>query len=166
MTPHEKAGHVVLGHALQGNPSRLSQILSDPMRFTLTTNQTHLCTDNCTTVKAARSRKELQTQRSARFARIQPGRDFVSNSVPGNLIASRKTAIFQYLYSRDKKQEERIESASPSKTLTRDFVATDLFGRGIDIERVNVVVNTIILTTVTSFAPHAGRFGTKGMPFR
>jgi ATP-dependent RNA helicase UAP56/SUB2 len=55
---------------------------------------------------------------------------------------------------------------SPSKTLTRDFVATDLFGRGIDIERVNVVVNYDYPDdsgSVLHRVGRAGRFGTKGI---
>ena len=50
----------------------------------------------------------------------------------------------------------------------RILVSTDLFGRGIDIERVNIVINyDFPLPTDTDQYLHrvgrAGRFGTKGL---
>lgn len=46
------------------------------------------------------------------------------------------------------------------------MVATDLFGRGIDIEKVNVVINYDMPTDSNSYlhrVGRAGRFGTKGL---
>jgi len=46
------------------------------------------------------------------------------------------------------------------------MVATDLFGRGIDIERVNIVINYDMPTDSDSYlhrVGRAGRFGTKGL---
>jgi ATP-dependent RNA helicase UAP56/SUB2 len=46
------------------------------------------------------------------------------------------------------------------------MVATDLFGRGIDIERVNVVVNYDMPENSDAYlhrVGRAGRFGTKGL---
>lgn len=48
----------------------------------------------------------------------------------------------------------------------RILVATDIFGRGIDVERVNVVVNYDAPADADSYlhrVGRAGRFGTKGL---
>mmetsp|Transcript_5499 Transcript_5499/g.17331 ORF Transcript_5499/g.17331 Transcript_5499/m.17331 type:complete len:440 (+) Transcript_5499:409-1728(+) len=73
-------------------------------------------------------------------------------------------------------QEERIKRYSDFKDFKkRILVSTDLFGRGIDIERVNIVVNydfpeikeNAASTTASDQYLHrvgrAGRFGTKGL---
>lgn len=49
---------------------------------------------------------------------------------------------------------------------SRLLVATDLFGRGIDIERVNLVINfdfPLNRDTYLHRVGRAGRFGTKGL---
>jgi len=65
------------------------------------------------------------------------------------------------------KQEERIAKYKSFKDFNaRILVATDLFGRGIDIERVNVVVNYDFPDNSDQFlhrVGRAGRFGTKGL---
>jgi ATP-dependent RNA helicase UAP56/SUB2 len=65
------------------------------------------------------------------------------------------------------KQEERIERYRKFKDFqTRIMVATDIFGRGIDIERVNVVINYDMPDSSDSYlhrVGRAGRFGTKGL---
>ena len=46
------------------------------------------------------------------------------------------------------------------------MVATDVFGRGIDIERVNIVINYDMPDTSDQYlhrVGRAGRFGTKGL---
>jgi len=46
------------------------------------------------------------------------------------------------------------------------MVATDIFGRGIDIERVNIVINYDMPDTSDQYlhkVGRAGRFGTKGL---
>jgi ATP-dependent RNA helicase UAP56/SUB2 len=46
------------------------------------------------------------------------------------------------------------------------MVATDIFGRGIDIERVNIVINYDMPDSSDSYlhrVGRAGRFGTKGL---
>lgn len=46
------------------------------------------------------------------------------------------------------------------------MVATDIFGRGIDIERVNIVINYDMPESPDSYlhrVGRAGRFGTKGL---
>jgi len=48
----------------------------------------------------------------------------------------------------------------------RILVSTDLFGRGIDIERVNIVINYDMPENSDSYlhrVGRAGRFGTKGL---
>merc|ERR1712187_405828 len=48
----------------------------------------------------------------------------------------------------------------------RIMVCTDLFGRGIDIERVNIVINYDMTEDADSYlhrVGRAGRFGTKGL---
>merc|ERR1711896_68170 len=64
-------------------------------------------------------------------------------------------------------QEERIKRYKMFKDFQkRIMVATDLFGRGIDIERVNIVVNYDMPEDSDSYlhrAGRAGRFGTKGL---
>jgi len=64
-------------------------------------------------------------------------------------------------------QEERIERYKLFKDFKkRIIVATDLFGRGIDIEKVNIVINydmTPDSDTYLHRVGRAGRFGTKGL---
>merc|ERR1719369_2559737 len=64
-------------------------------------------------------------------------------------------------------QEERINRYKQFKEFQkRIMVATDLFGRGIDIERVNIVINYDMPTESDSYlhrVGRAGRFGTKGL---
>lgn len=65
------------------------------------------------------------------------------------------------------KQEERIKNYDFFKANgSRLLVATDLFGRGIDIERVNLVINYDFPTERDTYlhrVGRAGRFGTKGL---
>lgn len=65
------------------------------------------------------------------------------------------------------KQEERIQKYREFKSFEkRVMVATDLFGRGIDIERINIVVNYDMPDSADSYlhrVGRAGRFGTKGL---
>jgi superfamily II DNA/RNA helicase len=64
-------------------------------------------------------------------------------------------------------QQDRIEKYRKFKDFqTRIMVATDLFGRGIDIERVNVVINYDMPDSADTYlhrVARAGRFGTKGL---
>jgi len=64
-------------------------------------------------------------------------------------------------------QEERIARYSAFKAFEkRILVATDIFGRGIDVERVNIVVNYDAPPDPDSYlhrVGRAGRFGTKGL---
>jgi len=65
------------------------------------------------------------------------------------------------------KQEERISRYKQFKEFQkRIMVCTDLFGRGIDIERVNIVINYDMPDDSDSYlhrVGRAGRFGTKGL---
>jgi ATP-dependent RNA helicase UAP56/SUB2 len=64
-------------------------------------------------------------------------------------------------------QEERIARYKSFKDFSkRIMVATDIFGRGIDIERVNIVINYDMPDSPDSYlhrVGRAGRFGTKGL---
>jgi len=64
-------------------------------------------------------------------------------------------------------QEERIARYKQFKEFQkRIMVSTDLFGRGIDIERVNIVINYDMTGDSDSYlhrVGRAGRFGTKGL---
>jgi ATP-dependent RNA helicase UAP56/SUB2 len=65
------------------------------------------------------------------------------------------------------KQEERIARYKQFKDFQkRILVCTDLFGRGIDIERVNIVINYDMPDESDTYlhrVGRAGRFGTKGL---
>jgi len=65
------------------------------------------------------------------------------------------------------KQEERIDKYKKFKDFqARIMVATNIFGRGIDIERVNVVINYDMAENSDTYlhrVGRAGRFGTKGL---
>merc|ERR1719183_105282 len=65
------------------------------------------------------------------------------------------------------KQEERIKRYQSFKNFQhRILVSTDIWGRGIDIERVNIVVNYDMPESSDSYlhrVGRAGRFGTKGL---
>jgi len=67
----------------------------------------------------------------------------------------------------DMPQEKRIERYRDFKEFkTRLMVATDVFARGIDVERVNVVFNYDMPDTSDTYlhrVGRAGRFGTKGL---
>merc|ERR1711869_96385 len=64
-------------------------------------------------------------------------------------------------------QEERISRYRQFKEFQkRIMVSTDLFGRGIDIERVNIVINYDMPDESDAYlhrVGRAGRFGTKGL---
>eukprot|EP00916_Digyalum_oweni_P002563 GHVL01004682.1.p1 GENE.GHVL01004682.1~~GHVL01004682.1.p1 ORF type:complete len:440 (-),score=62.59 GHVL01004682.1:629-1948(-) len=64
-------------------------------------------------------------------------------------------------------QEERIRRYNGFKNMqARVLVSTDLFGRGIDIERINIVINYDMPEDSDTYlhrVGRAGRFGTKGM---
>ncbi|KAJ3105267.1 Suppressor of the cold-sensitive snRNP biogenesis mutant brr1-1 [Phlyctochytrium planicorne] len=64
-------------------------------------------------------------------------------------------------------QEERIKRYKSFKDFaSRIMVATDIFGRGIDIERVNIVINYDMPDGADTYlhrVGRAGRFGTKGL---
>merc|ERR1712110_985640 len=64
-------------------------------------------------------------------------------------------------------QEDRIARYKQFKEFQkRIMVSTDLFGRGIDIERVNIVINYDMAADSDSYlhrVGRAGRFGTKGL---
>lgn len=64
-------------------------------------------------------------------------------------------------------QDERIKRYTSFKAFEkRILVATDIFGRGIDVERVNIVVNYDASSDADSYlhrVGRAGRFGTKGL---
>merc|ERR1711967_5394 len=64
-------------------------------------------------------------------------------------------------------QDERIERYKQFKEFRkRIMVSTDLFGRGIDIERVNIVINYDMPDEGDAYlhrVGRAGRFGTKGL---
>jgi len=64
-------------------------------------------------------------------------------------------------------QEERINRFKLFKeNKKRIMVATDVFGRGIDIERVNIVINYDMAEDADTYmhrVGRAGRFGTKGL---
>merc|ERR1711990_161437 len=64
-------------------------------------------------------------------------------------------------------QEERIKRYKMFKEFQkRIMVCTDLFGRGIDIERVNIVINYDMTDESDAYlhrVGRAGRFGTKGL---
>eukprot|EP00182_Erythrolobus_australicus_P007007 CAMPEP_0185841580 /NCGR_PEP_ID=MMETSP1353-20130828/17966_1 /TAXON_ID=1077150 /ORGANISM="Erythrolobus australicus, Strain CCMP3124" /LENGTH=436 /DNA_ID=CAMNT_0028541061 /DNA_START=681 /DNA_END=1991 /DNA_ORIENTATION=- len=65
------------------------------------------------------------------------------------------------------RQEDRIEMFNQFKNFkARILVSTDVFGRGIDIERVNIVINYDMPPDADSYlhrVGRAGRFGTKGL---
>ncbi|KPI41719.1 ATP-dependent RNA helicase sub2 [Cyphellophora attinorum] len=64
-------------------------------------------------------------------------------------------------------QEERIKRYKEFKEFNKRIcVATDVFGRGIDIERINLAINYDLPTDADSYlhrVGRAGRFGTKGL---
>ncbi|KAJ1662658.1 Suppressor of the cold-sensitive snRNP biogenesis mutant brr1-1 [Coemansia sp. RSA 1813] len=64
-------------------------------------------------------------------------------------------------------QQERIDIYKQFKDFSsRIMVATDVFGRGIDVERVNIVINYDISDSADVYlhrVGRAGRFGTKGL---
>lgn len=65
------------------------------------------------------------------------------------------------------KQEERLERYNKFKHYkSRILVSTDVFGRGVDFERVNIVINYDMPTTADQYlhrVGRSGRFGTKGL---
>jgi ATP-dependent RNA helicase UAP56/SUB2 len=67
----------------------------------------------------------------------------------------------------DLTQEQRISIYQGFKELKhRILVATDVFGRGIDIEKINIVFNYDMPGDSDSYlhrVGRAGRFGTKGL---
>jgi len=70
-------------------------------------------------------------------------------------------------YGRGMDQTERIEKYKKFKTFgARIMVATNLLGRGVDFERVNIVINYDMPDDPDTYlhrVGRAGRFGTKGL---
>jgi superfamily II DNA/RNA helicase len=64
-------------------------------------------------------------------------------------------------------QEERLERYNKFKEYkSRILVSTDIFGRGVDFERVNIVINYDMSKTADQYlhrVGRSGRFGTKGL---
>lgn len=64
-------------------------------------------------------------------------------------------------------QQERIERYNKFKNYeARILVSTDIFGRGVDFERVNIVINYDVPTSADQYlhrVGRSGRFGTKGL---
>jgi len=71
------------------------------------------------------------------------------------------------IHSGIKSQDERIKRYKAFKNFEkRILVATDIFGRGIDIQRVNIVINYDMPDDPDQYlhrVGRAGRFGTKGL---
>jgi len=67
----------------------------------------------------------------------------------------------------DLKQQERLDRYRKFKEYqSRILVSTNLFGRGVDIERVNIVINFDLPSASNEYlhrVGRAGRFGTKGL---
>ena len=67
----------------------------------------------------------------------------------------------------DMKQEQRIKIYNDFKDgKYRIMISTDLFGRGIDIEKINIVINFHMPNEADQYlhrVGRAGRFGTKGL---
>ena len=65
------------------------------------------------------------------------------------------------------KQEQRIKVYNDFKEAKyRIMISTDLFGRGIDIEKINIVINFHMPKEADQYlhrVGRAGRFGTKGL---
>jgi len=65
------------------------------------------------------------------------------------------------------KQEERLERYNKFKEYkSRILVSTDIFGRGVDFERVNIVINYDMPESADQYlhrVGRSGRFGTKGL---
>lgn len=65
------------------------------------------------------------------------------------------------------KQEERLERYKKFKEYkSRILISTNLFGRGVDVERVNIVINFDMSGDSNEYlhrVGRAGRFGTKGL---
>lgn len=78
-----------------------------------------------------------------------------------------KNAIPAKAIHRDINQEERIKIYEGFKQFKhRILVATEIFGRGIDIEKINIVFNYDMPENADSYlhrVGRAGRFGTKGL---
>jgi len=78
-----------------------------------------------------------------------------------------KNAIPSKAIHRDVPQEERIKIYEGFKQFKhRILVATEIFGRGIDIEKINIVFNYDMPDSADSYlhrVGRAGRFGTKGL---
>jgi len=65
------------------------------------------------------------------------------------------------------KQEERLERYNKFKEYkSRILVSTDIFGRGVDFERINIVINYDMPKVADMYlhrVGRSGRFGTKGL---
>jgi ATP-dependent RNA helicase UAP56/SUB2 len=84
-----------------------------------------------------------------------------------NSILQKNNFPSDCIYGDPMKQEERIERYRKFKNFEiRIMIATDLFGRGVDIEKVNVVINYDMPDNADTYlhrVGRAGRFGTKGL---
>ena len=94
---------------------------------------------------------------------------FVKNSKRAQMISKilTKNDFINTCITGDMPTEERIENFKKFKNFqTRLLVSTQLAGRGIDIEKVNVVINFDFPEKADEYlhrVGRAGRFGTKGL---
>jgi len=94
---------------------------------------------------------------------------FVSSAIRAKTLSDLLNEFYFpsiYIHSQ-MSQEERIKRYKSFKDFeSRILISTDLFSRGIDIERVNIVFNYDMPDNADSYlhrVGRAGRFGTKGL---
>merc|ERR1712100_979459 len=106
--------------------------------------------------------------RADRRARVQPGRRRQVGAArhPADKLLQECNFPSVAIHA-SMKQEERIEMYQSFKDFKhRILVSTDIWGRGIDIERVNIVVNYDMPEVSDTYLHRVGRacrFGTKGL---
>jgi len=170
MTPHEK--QVMLFSATLSNEIRpvCKKFCQDPMEIYVD-DETKLTLHGlqlyfCKLAEAEKNRKLNDLLDALEFNQVVIFVSKVSRAKELNRLLTECNFPSICIHA-GMKQEERIAKYKSFKDFNaRILVATDLFGRGIDIERVNVVINYDFPDNSDQFlhrVGRAGRFGTKGL---
>merc|ERR1712028_276662 len=167
MTPHEK--QVMLFSATMGKEVRpvCKKFCQDPMEIYID-DETKLTLHGLALYysKLAEAEKNRKLNDPLEFNQVVIFVSKVARAKELNRLLTECNFPSICIHSR-MKQEERIALYKSFKDFNaRILVATDLFGRGIDIERVNVVINYDFPEESDQFlhrVGRAGRFGTKGI---
>merc|ERR1711892_335021 len=159
----------VLGHALERDAHRLQEVHAGPDGDLRRRLQSDAARAAAALRQARREREEPQAQRAAdalEFNQVVIFVKSVQRAIQLDKLLQECNFPSVAIHARIE-QAERIELYQSFKDFKHRILgSTDIWGRGIDIERVNIVINydmPEVSDTYLHRVGRAGRFGTKGL---